>query len=197
MSPGRITPSVGIVRTPEGRVERTSTIDDVTVKEGRTGTLVFVKVRHEVSGLNASKDAGPPRSPRSLPPEGARPPWGGPAAGGPAPESEPRADAGAPHATLDSGHDAFALPAPRPLLGREGDLSALEALLAEHRHVTVLGAGGIDDKVVTAQIKAVNPLCRSTTGMCSVKRLMKRAASAAVAMAWRGVRSGRGSLQAQ
>jgi 3-methylfumaryl-CoA hydratase len=30
------------------RVARTSTIDDVTVKEGRTGTLVFVKVRHEV-----------------------------------------------------------------------------------------------------------------------------------------------------
>ncbi len=30
------------------RVARTSTIDDVTTKEGRTGTLVFVKVRHEV-----------------------------------------------------------------------------------------------------------------------------------------------------
>src|SRR5258706_9427491 len=30
------------------RVRRTSTIDDVTRKEGRTGTLVFVKVRHEV-----------------------------------------------------------------------------------------------------------------------------------------------------
>jgi len=29
-------------------VSRTSTIADVTVKEGRTGTLVFVKVRHEV-----------------------------------------------------------------------------------------------------------------------------------------------------
>ena len=29
-------------------VERTSTIADVTVKEGRTGKLVFVKVRHEV-----------------------------------------------------------------------------------------------------------------------------------------------------
>jgi 3-methylfumaryl-CoA hydratase len=29
-------------------VERTSTIDDVTAKEGRTGKLVFVKVRHEV-----------------------------------------------------------------------------------------------------------------------------------------------------
>ncbi|WP_284614813.1 FAS1-like dehydratase domain-containing protein [Aquabacterium humicola] len=28
-------------------VERTSTIADVTIKEGRTGTLVFVKVRHE------------------------------------------------------------------------------------------------------------------------------------------------------
>jgi 3-methylfumaryl-CoA hydratase len=30
------------------RVARTSTIDDVSVKEGRTGKLVFVKVRHEV-----------------------------------------------------------------------------------------------------------------------------------------------------
>ena len=30
------------------RAERRSTIDDVTVKQGRTGTLVFVKVRHEV-----------------------------------------------------------------------------------------------------------------------------------------------------
>jgi 3-methylfumaryl-CoA hydratase len=30
------------------RVARTSTIDDVSVKEGRTGRLVFVKVRHEV-----------------------------------------------------------------------------------------------------------------------------------------------------
>jgi 3-methylfumaryl-CoA hydratase len=29
-------------------VERTSTIADVTVKDGRTGTLVFVKVRHEL-----------------------------------------------------------------------------------------------------------------------------------------------------
>jgi len=29
-------------------VARTSTIDDVSIKEGRTGTLVFVKVRHEV-----------------------------------------------------------------------------------------------------------------------------------------------------
>ena len=30
------------------RMSRTSTIDDVSVKEGRTGKLVFVKVRHEV-----------------------------------------------------------------------------------------------------------------------------------------------------
>jgi 3-methylfumaryl-CoA hydratase len=30
------------------RVARTSTIDDVTTKEGRTGKLVFVKVRHEL-----------------------------------------------------------------------------------------------------------------------------------------------------
>jgi 3-methylfumaryl-CoA hydratase len=29
-------------------IARTSTIDEVTTKEGRTGTLVFVKVRHEV-----------------------------------------------------------------------------------------------------------------------------------------------------
>ncbi|TWD78065.1 3-methylfumaryl-CoA hydratase [Variovorax beijingensis] len=30
------------------QVTRTSTIDDVTLKEGRTGKLVFVKVRHEI-----------------------------------------------------------------------------------------------------------------------------------------------------
>jgi 3-methylfumaryl-CoA hydratase len=36
-------------------VERTSTIADVTVKEGRTGKLVFVKVRHEVR-CNGSAD---------------------------------------------------------------------------------------------------------------------------------------------
>ena len=40
-------------------VERTSTIDDVTVKQGRTGTLVFVKVRHEVARVAAAKGAGP------------------------------------------------------------------------------------------------------------------------------------------
>ncbi len=39
------------------RVARTSTIDDVTVKEGRTGKLVFVKVRHEVRGNGASEPA--------------------------------------------------------------------------------------------------------------------------------------------
>jgi 3-methylfumaryl-CoA hydratase len=37
------------------RVARTSTIDDVTIKEGRTGQLVFVKVRHEVR-CNGSAD---------------------------------------------------------------------------------------------------------------------------------------------
>ena len=36
-------------------VERTSTIDDVALKEGRTGKLVFVKVRHELR-CNASAD---------------------------------------------------------------------------------------------------------------------------------------------
>jgi 3-methylfumaryl-CoA hydratase len=36
-------------------VERTSTIADVTVKEGRTGQLVFVKVRHELR-CNAAAD---------------------------------------------------------------------------------------------------------------------------------------------
>jgi 3-methylfumaryl-CoA hydratase len=36
-------------------VERTSTIADVTVKEGRTGRLVFVKVRHELR-CNGSAD---------------------------------------------------------------------------------------------------------------------------------------------
>lgn len=39
------------------RVARTSTIDDVTVKEGRTGTLVFVKVRHEVRCNDSSDPA--------------------------------------------------------------------------------------------------------------------------------------------
>lgn len=39
------------------RVARTSTIDDVTVKEGRTGTLVFVKVRHEVRCNDSSEPA--------------------------------------------------------------------------------------------------------------------------------------------
>ena len=38
-------------------VERTSTIADVTVKEGRTGTLVFVKVRHELFCNGAAEPA--------------------------------------------------------------------------------------------------------------------------------------------
>ena len=38
-------------------VERTSTIADVTVKEGRTGTLVFVKVRHELRTNGAADPA--------------------------------------------------------------------------------------------------------------------------------------------
>ena len=39
------------------RVARTSTIDDVTTKEGRTGPLVFVKVRHEVRCNDAAEPA--------------------------------------------------------------------------------------------------------------------------------------------
>jgi 3-methylfumaryl-CoA hydratase len=39
------------------RVARTSTIADVTVKEGRTGTLVFVKVRHELRCNEAAEPA--------------------------------------------------------------------------------------------------------------------------------------------
>jgi len=39
------------------RVARTSTIDDVSIKEGRTGKLVFVKVRHEVRCNEASEPA--------------------------------------------------------------------------------------------------------------------------------------------
>ena len=39
------------------RVARTSTIDDVSIKEGRTGKLVFVKVRHEVRCNGASEPA--------------------------------------------------------------------------------------------------------------------------------------------
>src|SRR5688500_13821755 len=38
-------------------VERTSTIADVTEKEGRTGKLVFVKVRHEVRCNGAAEPA--------------------------------------------------------------------------------------------------------------------------------------------
>ena len=38
-------------------VERTSTIADVTIKEGRTGKLVFVKVRHEVRCNGAAEPA--------------------------------------------------------------------------------------------------------------------------------------------
>jgi len=38
-------------------VERRSTIADVTVKEGRTGTLVFVKVRHELRCNGAAEPA--------------------------------------------------------------------------------------------------------------------------------------------
>lgn len=38
-------------------VERTSTIADVTVKQGRTGPLVFVKVRHEVRCNGAAEAA--------------------------------------------------------------------------------------------------------------------------------------------
>jgi len=39
------------------RVARTSTIDDVTTKEGRTGKLVFVKVRHELRCNGAAEPA--------------------------------------------------------------------------------------------------------------------------------------------
>ena len=38
-------------------VARTSTIDDVTTKEGRTGNLVFVKVRHELRCNGAAEPA--------------------------------------------------------------------------------------------------------------------------------------------
>jgi 3-methylfumaryl-CoA hydratase len=39
------------------RAERTSTIADVTVKQGRTGPLVFVKVRHEIRVNGAAEPA--------------------------------------------------------------------------------------------------------------------------------------------
>ncbi|KQW39936.1 MaoC family dehydratase N-terminal domain-containing protein [Rhizobacter sp. Root404] len=39
------------------RLVRTSTIDDVTTKDGRTGQLVFVKVRHEVRTNGATEPA--------------------------------------------------------------------------------------------------------------------------------------------
>jgi 3-methylfumaryl-CoA hydratase len=38
-------------------VERTSTIDDVTIKEGRSGRLVFVKVKHELRCNGAAEPA--------------------------------------------------------------------------------------------------------------------------------------------
>jgi 3-methylfumaryl-CoA hydratase len=38
-------------------VERTSTIDDISLKEGRTGKLVFVKVRHELRCNGAADPA--------------------------------------------------------------------------------------------------------------------------------------------
>jgi hypothetical protein len=62
-------------------VARTSTIDDVTVKEGRTGQLVFVKVRHDAA-LQRRGRPGDRRVPRHrLPrPEAAR--RRGPAAAG-------------------------------------------------------------------------------------------------------------------
>ena len=41
------------------RVARTSTIDDVTTKAGRTGKLVFVKVRHELRRNSAAADSPP------------------------------------------------------------------------------------------------------------------------------------------
>jgi 3-methylfumaryl-CoA hydratase len=39
-------------------ITRTSTIDDVTVKTGRTGSLCFVRVRHEVSNVRDGVDMG-------------------------------------------------------------------------------------------------------------------------------------------
>lgn len=39
------------------RMARTSTIDDVTTKEGRTGKLVFVKVRHELRTNGSAEPA--------------------------------------------------------------------------------------------------------------------------------------------
>jgi 3-methylfumaryl-CoA hydratase len=39
-------------------ITRTSTIDDVTVKTGRTGSLCFVRVRHEVSNRRSGQDLG-------------------------------------------------------------------------------------------------------------------------------------------
>jgi 3-methylfumaryl-CoA hydratase len=39
------------------RVARTSTIEDVTMKEGRTGKLVFVRVRHELRCNDAAEPA--------------------------------------------------------------------------------------------------------------------------------------------
>jgi 3-methylfumaryl-CoA hydratase len=39
------------------RVERTSTIEDVTVKEGRSGALVFVRVRHDLRCAGAAEPA--------------------------------------------------------------------------------------------------------------------------------------------
>jgi predicted ATPase/DNA-binding winged helix-turn-helix (wHTH) protein len=58
----------------------------------------------------------------------------------------PRVDAGsvpAAAAPAEAASPATRLVAPQPLIGRDDDLQALEALLAAHRLVTVIGAGGI------------------------------------------------------
>ena len=48
----------------------------------------------------------------------------------------------------DAMPEPFALPAAPALLGRDDDLAALQHLLAQHRHVSVLGAGGIGKTVL-------------------------------------------------
>lgn len=39
------------------KIQRTSVIDDVTSKEGRTGKLVFVRVRHEIRAIGTAEPA--------------------------------------------------------------------------------------------------------------------------------------------
>ena len=63
------------------------------------------------------------------------------------------------------GPKPFAPPgAPPTLLGRDDDLVALDHLLAQHRHVTVLGAGGIGKTLARRSPRHTPGVTHSATG---------------------------------